>query len=149
VAHLDSIRCTFRQAEDKRYLIASGLVQVPKVSSTGSTPEYVEADIKIKYDPFFGTFGMISQLIDEKSKLCMLGYQQASWGFGESFFITYFSDGKGHYVGDSSYSTAARFGMFYVSDISFNSTVNIKQALNCWRCLDNSGSFTIVRWTKI
>ncbi|HAY18772.1 MAG TPA: hypothetical protein DCY24_06205 [Rikenellaceae bacterium] len=148
VEHLDSIRCSFRQAEDKRYLIASGLVQVPKESSTGSTPEYVEADIKIKYDPFFGTFGMISQLIDEKSKLCMLGYQR-TWGFGESFYITYISDGKGHYAGYSPYSTAARFGMFYATDLNFNSATKIKQARNCWRCLDNSGSFTIVRWTKI
>ncbi len=146
---LDSIRCTFRQAEDKRYIIASGLVQAPKESSTGSTTEYVDADIKIKYDPFLGTFGMISQLIDEKSKLCMLGYQQASWGFGESFYITYISDGKGHYAGYSPYSTAARFGMFYATDLNFNSATKIKQARNCWRCLDNSGSFTIVRWTKI
>ena len=147
--YLDSVKCTLSPTEDKKYLIASNLVQV-KTSGTGSDElVYEDREIKMKYDPFIGAFAMISQVIDYNSRACILGQTGSGFNMGENYFISYITDGNGHFNADTKYSTVKGFKIFTATDLNFNTNTKITPTSGYWKCLDNLGSFTIVRWTKI
>lgn len=148
----DSIKCTFEAVDGKQSFLADSLVEVSKTvtdenGATVSVKTYPK--IKLRYDPFVGSFAIVSQEIDADTKTWILGYS-GGWQMGENYFLTYTKGADGMFASNLGYSTASRLGTFKIISSSSGSTA-VKISHN-WRCMggfSTDGSFVIHHWNKI